>query len=152
MQLPKAENDYYWRLTLRDGREVDIPPKYVDIVKRKMDDREPIHTTSGSIPFSSIDSFDRTSRRFTDTALLEGAAQAFKEPLFTESGGVAARWVKKVVSQHEYDRKYSKSPQYRRLQDNDGMVVIAFVIPTHLFNKSLMEYCTEEEERTLERR
>lgn len=149
--LPNKENDYYWNLVLRDGRTVVIPPKSVSLVKQRMDSRQPIHTTNGSIPFAQIESFDRSSRRLTDVKLVEGVAQAFNEPLVTEDGEVKARWVKKEVSRTEYDKRMSKSTFYHFLGEEGGMVTVGFLLPVHRFDKYTMQYCDSNEEQRLEK-
>lgn len=148
---PELQEDYYWELTLKDGSVLPIPPEGVPIVQRKMVAREPIRTTSRIVPFSEIKGFDKTSRRKTEQKLLEDASRAFNEPMFNEDGDILARWVKREVTQGEYDRYYAKSPSYQRLRNEDGMVVIAFAVPIHQINFNRVSYCTPDEERLLNR-
>lgn len=150
IHLPSKDNNYYWRLELRDGRVIDIPPRYVDLVKRKMDSRQPIHTNDGSIPFAQVVSFNRSSKEFTDRTLMAGVAQAFNEPLVTDEGEVKAMWAKKRMSRNEYE-KQAKGSTYRKIGEEDSFVIVAFVIPVHRFDKSYMEECTDAEIRLLER-
>lgn len=148
IQLPNAEDDYYWNLTLKDGRVIPVPPKAVSVIKRKMTNREPIHSKHETIPFSEIKGFERSSRRFTDVKLLEEAAQAFKEPVVTEDG-VKARWVKKQVTQSEYDKYYAKSIMYRMVGQTEGMVMVAVLLPIHMINPQIHIDCTPEEAKKL---
>lgn len=150
--FPTGSEVYYWRLTLKDGRSLDIPPQAVDLVKKKMETRTPIATTNEVIPFAEIVSFERSSRRIgsAQKQLQIEAAQAFGEPIITDAGEVKACWAKKQVSRAEYDRKYAKHSNYKYLYESDGMVTVAFVIPLHMFDKTYMEYCTIDEERKLE--
>lgn len=150
--FPTGSEVHYWKLTLKDGRSIDIPPQAVELVKAKMTKREPIHTSQESIPFAEIVSFERSSKRIgsAQKQLQIEAAQAFGDPIVTDAGEVKARWVKKEVSRAEYDRKYAKHSNYRYLSESDGMVSVAFVLPLHMFDKTYMEYCTIDEERKLE--
>lgn len=150
IHLPSKDNNYYWRLELRDGRIIDIPPRYVETVKRKMDSRQPIHTSDGSIPFAQVVSFNRSSKEFTDRTLMEGVAQAFNEPLVTDDNSVKAKWAKKRMTRSEYE-KQAKGTTYRRIGEEENFIIVAFVIPTHRFDKSYMMECTDDEIRLLER-
>lgn len=149
------EENYYWNLTLKDGRVVAIPPKGVPVVQRKMAAREPIVTTDSTIPFSEIKGFDKTSRVYGQQSLLpEEVAQAFDEPIFTKDADgndmVKARWVKKQVTTQEYAKQYAKS--YRRLEsDEGGMIWVAFALPVHQINLQRVSYCTPEEVRQLQK-
>lgn len=144
---PKTE-DYYWDLTLKDGRVVPIPPPGVPVVARKMQAREPIRTTNGVIPFSEIKGFDKTSRRFSSLPLLEQAAIAFNEPVFSEDGAIKVRWVKKQVTPSEYAKYYAKGG-YQRLYDDEGMVWVAFVLPAHKVDLHKVQYCTDNDIKSL---
>lgn len=151
------DEDYYWNLTLRDGRVIPIPPKAIDVVKRKMATREPIITSESSIPFSLIQSFDKSSRRAGQQSLLEEVAQAFGEAIITQDEDnndmVKARWVKKQVTNQEYASYYSKGHMYRKLGATDGgMVWVAFVVATHLMDSTKVEYCSREDIKQLTRK
>lgn len=148
MQLPNRENDYYWELQLRDGQKISVPPAGVPIVQRKMSAKEAIPTSTMTIPYADIVRFVKTSRRFTDVKLIEDAARAFNEPVYTEDGAIKARWVKRQVTPQEYSSYYAKG-NYRRLGEEDGMVWVAFVLPVHKIDFNKVEYCTVEEERNL---
>lgn len=145
-------DDYYWELLLRDGTKIPIPPKYVDMVRRKMVAKDPIPTSRKVIPFAQIESFDKTSRRQTDTKLLEDVAQAFGEPMArtrefsdgTADEAVAIRWVKKQVTQREWGKYYSPHG-YRRINESGGITVVAWKQPIHQFDATRMEYCTPDE-------
>lgn len=149
MLIGTVADDYYWDLTLKDGTVVHIPPNGVDVVQRKMQAREPVRTSTSTIPFSEIKGFEKSSRRKVDTTLLEEVAQAFHEPMYTEEGAIKARWVKKDVTRGEYERQYAKSPSYKYLASEEGLVTIAFVLAVHQINLQKVSYCTPEEERTL---
>jgi hypothetical protein len=149
VHLPNPETDYYWNLTLKDGRTLPIPPVGVAVVQRKINEKAPIHTRNEMIPFSEVKGFEKTSRRFTDVKLLEDTARAFKEPVVTDEGAVKARWVKKHVSQSEYDKYYAKSIMYKYLTNVEGMVAVALLLPVHMIDPSIHEPCTPEEEKRL---
>lgn len=148
--FPSEDDQFYWDLTLKDGRVVPIPPNAVATVRRKMTAKDPISTTDGVIPFSEIKGFDRTSRRKIEVPLLEEAAAAFNEPLFNDDKEVKARWVKKEVTALEYARFYGPSPGYRRLgTDPSGLVWVAFVLPVHKIDQSRVSICTPGEIKEL---
>lgn len=140
--------NYYWRLTYgdyKDPKEVLIPPASVDQVKRKMDNGEPIHITGGSIPANQIRDFEITDKLFTTQHLLEGAAQAFHEPIITENGDIAVKWVKKSMPQRLYAKLYNAIPAYRVLSNDGGLVTVAFRVGTHDINFNTVTECTPEE-------
>jgi hypothetical protein len=145
-------DEYFWELKLRDGTKIPIPPEFVGVVKRKMEAKEPITTSRSVIPFAQVDGFDKTAKKRTDNKLLEDVAVAFKEPLVrtrefadgTNDEAVSVKWVKKQVSQREWDTYYSKG-SYKRLNSEAGIVIVAMLVPTHLVDTSRMEYCTSVE-------
>lgn len=143
-----SSDSFYWDLTLKDGRVIPVKPEYAPGIKEKMSAKEPLVTSNGVIPFSEIKGFDKTSRHFTITPLLEEAAQAFKEPLYNDEGDIKARWVKKQVTSGEYSKHYSKLG-YHRLSDFNGMVTVAFVLPIHIIDLNKVSYCTQDEELQL---
>ena len=145
------DENLYWKLELKDGSSLMVPPSGVAIVKRKMLAKEPIPTRSRIIPFSEIKDFQRTSQQQTQQKLLEDASRAFNEPVITENG-VKSRWVKKDVTSGEYERYYGKSSMYHYLASNDGLVTIAFVLPVHQIDFNRLSYCTPDEEKKLEKR
>lgn len=53
------ENQLYWQLSTKDGRDFTIPPSVVAAVQRKIAAKEPITLDTGSIPFSEIKGFIR---------------------------------------------------------------------------------------------
>lgn len=142
--------NHYWELTLRDGTKVQIPPEGVEVVQRRWDQGRPISTRRQVIPPNQIVSFEQTSRVKTDVPLIEAAAQAFKEPMEEEVNGeivIQARWVKKQVTQREWEKFYSASG-YKRLPDEGGMVVVAFRLPTHQID-SKVSYCSDSDIKVL---
>ena len=146
--LPEPIGEYYWDLTLQDGTVIPIPPVGVPVVNRKMVVREPIKTTTMTIPFSDIKSFRQSSKRFSNLPLLDQAAIAFGEPVFNEDGAVKVRWVKKQVTQMEYNKYYAKG-SYQKLGNEEGMVTVAFRLPLHKINLTKVQHCTNEEVKTL---
>lgn len=147
--FPTDADSYYWTLTLKDGTTLAIPPSAVSVVKRKLEAREPVNTTNQVILYSEIKGFEKSSRRYTAVPLLEEVAQAFREPMVTDDNAIKARWVKKEVTTSEYEKYYSKNGAYRKLGGDSGLVMIAFVVPTHLIDTNRMDYVTKEEERKL---
>lgn len=146
------QDQYYWDLKLKDGRVFPIPPKAVELIKRKIAEKKPIITTEFTVPFSEVKGFDKTSRKLRDesTKLLEESAQAFGFPIITEEGAVKARYVKKEVTSHEWSTYYSKG-SYKNLLSENGMVWIAFTLPVHQIDPSRHSYLTPDEEKRLTR-
>lgn len=152
-QQEKPE-EYYWRLTTKQNQSVMIPPSAVAIVRRRMEAREPINTTSLTVPYSEIKSFERTARKATSIPLLEEVAQAFDEPILIDQDdgtvAVKARWVKKEVTNAEYGGYYAKHPSYQKIDGSgDGLVTVAFVVAVHNIDTNSVSYCTAEEVREL---
>ena len=141
--------NYYWDLTLRDGTVVEIPPAGVDVVKRRMASGQTINTKTMSIPPNEIKSFRQTERIHTEQPLLEAAAAAFDSPVYNEDGDIKVRWVKKSVPADRYNRFYSASPGYRKLGNDNGMVVVAFRLPVHQIDINKVSYCSDDEIRQL---
>lgn len=148
--------EYIWKLTLKDGRVIPIPPQHVGVVRHKYQRREPIKTTQGDYPFSEIKSFEPTSRTMEPVPLDDQAAQAFKDPVITQDEDgrdmVKARWVKKQITTQEWSGKHAKVGMYRKLGDaGGGMVWVAFIQPVHQINTRIVQYCSPEDVRYLER-
>lgn len=163
--------EVYWELITKEGERIEIPPASVDIVKKRWNDGDPIHTKIyGSIAASTIKYFRPTTKVYGQQPLLEAAAQAFKEPIFVKSGkqlfnvaargeperlveieyeGMECRWVKKEVTQQEWNNYYAKHNFYYKLDTVGGMVMIAFTRPTHDIDIATTPYCTDEEEKML---
>lgn len=138
-------DDFYWELVLKDGRTIPVRPNLVQRVRQKWDNREVLHFRAESVRPEDIKDFRRTSRPYSDQQLLEAASQAFKQPIINDDGSIASRWVKKLVTPQEYRNQYAGLASYRKLPDQDGMVVVAFCQPTHLIGGQQLAYCTDEE-------
>lgn len=139
---------YYWELILFDGTTTLIPPAASDLIKKRWDDGQPIHLSTGSVPANQIKSFKPTDKPFTQTKLIEDVSQAFNEPLLNNDGSIVFRWVKKAVTREKYNKHYSNVPSYRFLND-DGMVTIAFRLPVHMIEQTITPYCDEQEIKVL---
>ena len=137
-------DNHYWELKTKDGASIQIPPSAVDIVKRRWDAGQPIHTTARTVPPRDIVSFEKSTKILSEVPLVEAAAQAFNEPIVSENG-IVARWVKKDVTQGEFNQFYSKNPAYRKLKNDAGLVVVAFKLPVHLCDESKVQYCTNDD-------
>lgn len=139
--------EYYYELKYGDYKDlktVYIPPASVASVYNRWENGQPIKLSTGGIPANQIRSFEKSDRPFNSQPLLEAVAQAFKEPMVTD-GEVNIKWVKKVVTKDKWERYYSASPGYRRLDESDGLTTVAFRVPTHLVNSNTMQYCDEQE-------
>ena len=137
-------DNHYWELKTKDGASIQIPPSAVDIVKRRWDAGQPIHTTALTVSPRDIVSFEKSTKIWSEVPLVEAAAQAFHEPIVSENG-IVARWVKKDVTQGEFNQFYSKNPAYRKLKNDAGLVVVAFKLPVHLCDESKVQYCTNDD-------
>lgn len=145
--MKEPTGKYMWELVQHDGTTLDIPPDLVEVVKRRMGNKEAINTKTMVIPFNQIKFFRQTSRPFSTQPLLEEVAQVFHEPLMGDNNSIQSRWVKKHVTHGEYAKKYSFG--YKRLEDEGGMIVVAFKLPTHLIDVSQTPYLTDEEMRKI---
>lgn len=149
----EQEQQFIWELIQRDGTVLEIPPEAVATVKRRWEAGLPIHTRySGSIPPNQIAAFRPTDKIPSSQRLIEGAAQAFGEPVEAtyENGEkyIVARWCKKRVTQQKWEKYYAPSG-YKRLAEENGMVTVAFRVPVHQINSDLVQECTEDEIKTL---
>ena len=147
--------EYLWELTYGDYRNpksVMVPPDSVAVVKRRWDAGSPIHTSAGSIPARDIRGFEMSATPHSDQHLLEAASQAFREPEYNEDGSTIVEWVKKVIPQPVYQKRYDGIPAYRILSNVGGLVTIAFRLPVHEINLTKVEQCTDEEVNSLTRR
>lgn len=141
-------SEFYWNLVLKDGSTIQIPPSLVAVIKRRIANREAINMRSRMVLYAEIERFEQTSRLFTARPLLEEVAQVFSEPMLTEDGDIQTRWVKKQVTPGEYAKKYTHG--YKRLPDEDGMVVVAFRKAIHDVDITTTPYLTETEVRQIE--
>ena len=150
------DDQFYWELTLMNKDKILIPPEHVATVRRKWQNGENIETTRQVIPAHQITNFEQTSQRRVAPNLLEEAAQAFKEPIIkrrkfkdgTIDEAVSARWVKKQVTNREWEKYYAPH-NYRRLNSAGGIVVVAFLCATHLIDPEKLQYCTADEVQKL---
>lgn len=143
--------DFYWEIIEHDGTVTDIPPDSVEVVRRRWKNNEPINLATTSIPANQIKKFQLTGRPYGQQPLLEAAAQAFKDPMYNPDGTVIVQWVKKHVPQREYTKHYGAIPSYRRLDEDRGMIVVAFRLPVHLIDTAKLDYCTPDEVQQLTR-
>jgi hypothetical protein len=143
------EPQFFWELIQKDGTVIEIPPEAVETVKRRWDSGQVIHTNyQGSIPPNQIAAFRPTEKVANQQPILEEVARAFNEPVIEERDGeevVKARWVKKRVTQQKWDKYYSPHQSYKKLNEDMGMITIAFRLPVHLIDLQNVQYCTDEE-------
>lgn len=142
-------NDFYWELILHDGTRHEIPPDKVEVVKRRMNNREAINLSTAMIPFAQIQTFRLTDKPYSVQPLIDAVAQAFNDPQIADDGAIKAQWVKKKVTNDKWNRYYGANPAYRKLGDEAGMVVIAFRLPIHQIDITQVAYCDVEEVRRL---
>jgi hypothetical protein len=140
--------DFYWELEQFDGTTTEIPPQVVDTVKRRLNDKDMINLKTMSIPANQVKSFKQTSKRYTDQLLIEDVARAFDEPILNADGSIVCKWVKKNVTQNEYNKFYSQSG-YKKIGTDGSMVTVAFRLPVHSVDLNVLEYCTDDEVQQL---
>lgn len=144
--------EYYWHIELYSGEIIKVKPdpQKITAIQTLIAKQEgAITTPTRSIVIKAIKDFRLSDEPYTDQKLLEDVAQAFREPLYTEDA-ISSRWVKKSVPRRRWDTHYSKIPSYRLLEDNYGTVTIAFILPVHAINLSLVQYVNAAEEIRLE--
>lgn len=141
---------FYWQILLYDGSTIDIPPDAVETVRRKWKNKEPIDLNHRSIPSGQIKDFSQSDKIYSQQPLLEAASQAFNEPVINPDESIASRWVKKAVTGPKWDKHYSAHPAYRRLGEENGMVMVAFRLPIHAIDVNKTPYCTEQEVEQLQ--
>lgn len=131
------EQEFYWHLMLWDGEIVKIKPANAENVQHKIDNKLDVKMLTRTIIYKNIKDFVQSGELYIDQKLLSSsdqlqdeAARAFGEPIYTASGGVKARWVKKTVPRREWTKYYGAIPSYKLLNDNDNYVDIAFVLAT----------------------
>lgn len=151
--------DLYWHIELYSGEIIKVKPDPAKIqhIQNLIAKQEgAITTPTRSIIVKDIKDFRVSDEMYTDQKLLEGAAQAFKEPVYTtieENGrtyeAVKARYVKKSVPRRKWESYYSKMSSYRLLSENDNYVMMAFVLPIHSIDHTKVQELTSEEELRL---
>lgn len=152
--------DLYWHIELYSGEIIKVKPdpakiKHIQNLISKQEGA--ITTPTRSIIVKDIKDFRVSDEMYTDQKLLEGASQAFKEPILTETPGpngmvyvgVKARYVKKSVPRRKWESYYSKMSSYRLLSENDNYVMMAFVLPVHSIDHTKVQELTPEEELRL---
>lgn len=150
--------EYYWELVYRDPKDfkqvrtVQIPPASVPSVRKHWDNGEPVHLNTGSIGANQIISFEKTNKPFGNQKLLDEVAQAFNEPQYNQDGTIIVRWVRKEVTQDQWNRHFSPIGAYKYLGEGSGMTTIAFRLPVHSIDTTKVQYCTEAEVTALERK
>lgn len=138
--------EYYWELILKDNSRYEVPPTALELVQRKMKAHDAISLRTATVPYSEIQVFRQTDKVFNSQPLLEDVARAFDEPLIdSETSAVRSRWVKKKVTKRKWDSFYSSSPGYRHLDNDDGMVTVAFKLPVHQIDVNTTPYLSVDE-------
>lgn len=135
---------FYWEIKTYDGMSIEIPPESVDIVKNWLSKGSPIKTTRAIIPANQVKSFSQTDKPYRGRLITETVSQIFNTPEYDEAGGILCRWVKKPVTKDKWDKYYSPIG-YKRIGEESGMTIIAFLLPVHLINPENVEYLTTEE-------
>lgn len=143
---------HYWHLINYENEHIPVKPENVELVQKKLATGEGfIRTPTRSIAVRSIKDFVESDEPYTDQKLLEGASQAFNDPLITKDG-IKARIVKKSVPARKWNSYYSHIPSYHFLSTNDTYVMMYFTLPVHLIDHEQVEELTEQEEINLSRR
>jgi hypothetical protein len=143
--------EYYWDLTLRDGTVISVKPSSVSTINTRIANGLDIATPTRTIIRGEVQSFKMTDRPFNTQPLLESAAQAFNEAVFSDDGGVVFRWVKRGVPHDQWARNYSHIPAYRMVNNDGSMVEMAYKLPAHQVDPRCVSYCSDAEINKLER-
>lgn len=135
--------EHYWTMVLWDGEQIKVKPQNAEAIQAKIESGEgAISTNTRTILIKNIKDFRESDEVYTDQKLLEGAMQAFNEPImFTrkneafgyEEQVIECKWVAKSVTQREWANYYSANPVYRKIKEDDR-VEVAFRVPTHQIN------------------
>ena len=139
-----------WELILWDKSTIQVRPANVEVIKQKIASGDGhIITKTRTINVKDIKEFRVTDKIHRDqlqidSGLEEGAAKAFKEPLYNSEGDVRARYVKKYVPRNSYDSFYSKAPSYFRVSDESDGVWVGFTLPIHLITDQVTEMTASE--------
>ena len=142
---------YYWQITLWDKEEIPVRPDNVGLIKDKLERGEGhIITANRTIAVKDIKSFEETTtpygaKAIASGSIVDGAAQAFNEPIINSSGDVARRAVKKYVQRRRWDSHYSNIPAYKILSEDEGRVLMGFWIPVDQINLHVVDPCTPSE-------
>lgn len=146
----------YWHIELYSGEIIKVKPDPAKIqhIQNLIAKQEgAITTPTRSIIVKDIKDFRVSDEMYTDQKLLEGAAQAFKEPVYVtykENGieytAVKARYVKRSVPRRKWESYYSKISSYKLLSENDSYVMMTFVVPVHSIDHTKVQELTPEEE------
>lgn len=143
------ENKFYWQIELYGGELIDVKPdpaKITHIQKMIADQSGAITTPTRSIVIKDIKDFRLSDKPYNDQKQLEeGAAQAFKEPIYNEDGEVEAKWVKKGITSRRYHSFFKYNPSYKLLSEDDKWVILAFRLPTHLIDYSVVQELSQGE-------
>ena len=143
----------YWILKLWDGEEIKVKPDNVKLIQDKISTGEgAITTPNRSILVKNIRDFVESDDLYTDQKLIEDSARAFKEALINPDESVVIRWVKKDVTKRQWDKYYSQHIAYKKLNDSDSHVTIAWKQPVHLINPELMSELSQEDELNMSKR
>lgn len=142
----------YWEIVLWDDEVIPVKPDNVEFVQKKIATGEgAINTKERSITVKNIKDFRETSKLYTDQKLIEGAAQAFNQPI-VENGNIVGKWVKKTVTKREYDKYYLAIPAYKKVGGSESRITIAWRQPVHLINYEVVDDLTLEDERKMSKR
>ena len=139
----------YWELILKDGESIDVRPEMATKVQKAIAERRPITTPTRSIVFSEIKDFRISDKPYSDQKLIEDAAQVFRDPIYNPDGSIQSCWVKRPVTKRKWDGFYRFHPSYRRLEEQESLVIIAFTSPLHQINYDYVQKVSPEEEERL---
>lgn len=145
----------YWHITTWDGEKIRVKPENVQFVQDQITKKSDITTPTRTVIVSNIKDFVESDISYIEKQieapenLREQAAQAFKEPIITDSNAVAVKWVKRSVTAQKWNSHYSSIPAYHRLGGDDSHVLMAFKAAVHDINPYNTEECTKEEIESL---
>lgn len=143
----------YWTISLWNKEEIQVRPDNVDYIKQKLKEGEGhIVTKTRTIAVKDIRVFEESDKpvikvaNLVESGLKEQAAQAFNEPMLSETGAVLCRAVKKRVTRRKFDTHYSQIG-YTSLDEDDSHVWAAWWQPIHQIDETHMTVCSEAESK-----
>lgn len=137
--------EFYWHLIKWDNEIILVKPQNAEYVQSLLSKGDGfIRTPDRSIAVKDIKDFVVSGESYTDQKVIDGALQAFNNPVINEDGSIKSVWVKRGVSQREFEKKFSYG-SYKILSSLNGYIMMAYKIPIHLMNNEVVEECSPQE-------
>lgn len=137
----------YWVIETWDKELIEVKPdpETINAIKKAIASQQgSISTATRSIVVKNIKDFRLSDKPFIERKLIEDVNRIFGEPEIT-ANGVKARWMKRSVPKRRWDMYYSAIPGYVALQENEGFVSMAVVVPVHQIDHERVQELTPGE-------